>query len=113
MFTIDSLNKIAIIEGDSGVLELNVEDYDLREGDTVYFSVSSKKTTDRSSEEYLFQKRITSFEDGSCIIKINPEDTKGKVGNYYYDVQVNLENGFVDTVISPTIFSIKGGVTNE
>lgn len=113
MFLIDNLNKITIIEGDSGRFDLKVDEYELTEGDTVYFSVSSVKTSDKGRSAYLFQKRITEFEDGVCSISIEPEDTKGKVGNYYYDIQITLANGYVDTVIGPTIFSVKGGITVE
>ena len=113
MFTIDNLNKIAIIEGDSGHFRINVKEYVLTEGDTVYFSVSSEKTLEKGGR-YLFQKVITEFEeDGGCFISIEPEDTKGKVGSYFYDVQITLANGYVDTVIGPTIFTIKGGITHE
>lgn len=107
MFLIDNLNKITIIEGDSGHFELKVNDYELREGDTVYFSVKG------DDSEYLFQKRISEFEDGLCAIKIEPQDTKGKVGAYLYDVQITLASGYVDTVIPPTKFTVKAGITNE
>ena len=108
MFIIDNLNKITIIEGDSGCFDVAVDDYEFVEGDTLYFSVKEK-----DAEEYLFQKEITEFDKNVATLVIEPEDTKGKVGAYMYDVQISLENGYVDTVIPPTKFTVKGGITNE
>ena len=108
MFIIDNLNKITIIEGDSGSFDVAVQDYEFVEGDRLYLSVKGS-----GEEEYLFQKEITEFDGNVATLVINPEDTKGKVGVYMYDIQITLENGYVDTVIPPTKFTVKGGITNE
>ena len=40
-------------------------------------------------------------------LKLEPEDTKGlKFGSYYYDVEVTLSDGRVDTVINNAPFIV-------
>ena len=54
------------------------------------------------------------LEDGSCILILDSEDTqKLDAGTYYYDVQVSLADGRVDTIIGPCKLVINKGVTER
>ena len=109
MFTVSSYdNIIKVIQGDTGILELALEGYELKEGDKVYFTVKK----DYTSGKALIFKEVTKFEDGKAKIILNSDDTNLGAGTYLYDVQCNLADGRVDTVIVPTKFTVLGGVTD-
>ena len=38
-------------------------------------------------------------------------DSNLEPGTYWYDIQLNLADGRVDTVVGPAKFKIRGGVT--
>lgn len=103
----ESTGTITMIAKDTGSLILDLENYNLDEGDTVYFTVN----TELEKEEALIQKRITEFENNVAVISLSKIDTDIPVGKYYYDIQVNTADGRVDTVVGPYSFKIKGGVT--
>ena len=109
MLVIDKNNRITIINGDTGILNLKVSNYALKEGDTVTLTV--KATLDAKP---LISKVIDSFnEDGTCTIVLDPSDTVGlRAGTYIYDIQLNLSDGRVDTIIGPVSFTIIRGVTD-
>ena len=104
-----------MIRGDSEAIKVscrdeNGVDFHFAEGDTVYFTVKRNTNT----EEKILQKIVTEFTDGVALITIFPEDTKElKTGIYYYDIQLNRENGQVKTIIPPSKFTINAEVTYE
>lgn len=107
MFKISN-NKITIIQGDTAFIALKLDDYKLIDGDTVYFTV--KKDFD---SEITMQKIVTTFVDGVASIQLSKEDTKQDAGEYLYDIQCSLNDGRVDTVVPPSKFTIRGGITND
>lgn len=106
---------ISIICGDSGEIKVSCKDENdnfipFVPGDIIYFTV--KKSP--SFTEKVMQKIITEFTEGTASITILPTDTQNlAAGNYYYDVQLNLLNGQVSTIIPPSKFYIESGVTHE
>ena len=107
MFVIDSSNKIKIVQGDTGVINLKLSNYNLSDGDEVKFAVTLKETM-----PLVIEKTITSFEeDGSARITLNGEDTLDlNPGNYLYEIQVKTIDGRIDTVITATKFTIMEGI---
>lgn len=98
---------IKVIAKDSGDFVLTLDNYLLASGDEVVFTVSEEI----GKENYVIQKRVTEFNDGSVIIFIAPKDTDLPLGEYYYDIQINAADGRVDTVVGPAKFKVIGGVT--
>ena len=109
MFTIDEKNKITIVQGDTAVFDLTLENYIFTEGDKVYFTV---KNTVYDTVN-IIQKVVTEFEGNKVRIILTKEDTNINVGMYTYDIQCSFINGLVDTVIIPSIFEVIGGVTSD
>ena len=109
MFTIDKdTNKMTIIRKDTASFDVSLDNYTFTSGDEVIFTVN----TDVELEEPILQKTVTLFnEDGSATVFLTKFDTDIEVGTYKYDVQVNTQDGRVDTVIGPAKFVVKGGVT--
>lgn len=107
MFTVATDNRIEVIKGDTGILELALDNYQLKDGDKVYLTVK----TNYDSERLIF-KEVTEFVDGKAKFVLTSEDTNIKVGTHLYDVQCNLADGRVDTVIKPTKFKVLGGITD-
>ena len=110
MLIIDKTNKITIINGDTGILKLKVSNYTLSAGDSVTLTVKANATDPAPK----LSKTITEFNsDGTCTIVLDPSDTVNlAAGAYVYDVQLNLSDGRVDTIIGPTTFTIIRGVTD-
>lgn len=107
MFTIDADNRIEVIKGDTGILDLALDNYSLKDGDKVYFTVKSGYDSER-----LILKEVTKFVDGKVKFIFTSEDTNLAAGTYLYDVQCNLADGRIDTVIKPNKFKILGGITD-
>lgn len=113
MIKINPLNLDAeMVIGDTGTFTLTPKidgKAFLKSGDTVYFTM--RKLQDKS---ILLQKTITEFENGTCSIVINPEDTINlDADNYIYDLKLIRGDGTVDTLIpnNPYAhFSLKKGV---
>lgn len=107
--------NISMIRGDSESIKVSCKDAQgvdvpLEDGDTLYFTV--KKST--NTEEKILQKIVSEFTDGVALITIFPKDTRElKIGNYYYDIQLNRANGQVKTIIPPSRFIINAEVTYE
>lgn len=99
--------SMTIIKKDTGGFVIELDNYLLDNGDTVYFTVNDAL----EKEEPLIQKVITSFKEHKAVIVLTKEDTDIPVGKYYYDVQVNTADGRVDTVLGPNTFKVIGGVT--
>lgn len=107
MFTVATDNRIEVIRGDTGILELALDNYKLKDGDKVYFTVKENYEGER-----LIFKEVTEFADGKVKFILTSKDTDLKAGMYLYDVQCNLADGRVDTVITPAKFKVLGGVTD-
>ena len=102
----DETKTIKMIAKDTGDLIINLDNYLLASGDTVYFTVNNSL----EKEEALISKVITDFPQNKAIVRLTAEDTDLPVGNYYYDIQINTADGRVDTVLGPAKFKIMGGV---
>lgn len=107
MFTVATDNRIEVIKGDTGILELALDNYQLKAGDKVYFTVKASYDSER-----LIFKEQTEFEDGKVKFILTSKDTDLKIGMYFYDIQCNLADGRVDTVIAPAKFKVLGGITD-
>ena len=107
MLNYDNETKtIKMIAKDTGDLIINLDNYLLASGDTVYFTVNNSL----EKEEALISKVITDFPQNKAIVRLTAEDTDIPIGNYYYDIQINTADGRVDTVLGPAKFKIMGGV---
>ena len=112
MLNIDpKTNKITIINGDTGIIHIQIDNYQLKEGDVLRFTVKRNLS---DNDEEIFKEYVEFEEDGSCILILDSEDTQGLgAGTYYYDVQVSLADGRVDTIIGPAKLIINKGVTER
>ena len=55
-------------------------------------------------DDPIFTKVIP---NDTLLLKIDPEDTKSlEVGDYWYDIEITMSNGFVDTFIPPSRFKV-------
>lgn len=97
---------ISIIAKDSGDFVISFDNYELNQGDTVYFTVNNEL----EKPNPRIQKVVNEFEDNQVIIRLTSNDTNIPVGNYYYDVEVNAADGRVDTIMGPSKFKVLGGV---
>ncbi|KMO86060.1 hypothetical protein AB840_09960 [Megasphaera cerevisiae DSM 20462] len=101
-------NKVYLTRGDSAPLPLDVADkdgnpYTPQSDDVVVLTV--KKTT--ADTAYLTQKHLV---DG--VFSFIPTDTESwDYGDYVYDVQLTMANGYTDTIIQPSLFRIMEEVT--
>lgn len=108
MFTINQDTKtMTIIKKDTASFDIELDNYMFTVGDEVIFTVN----TDVELEEPILQKTVVDFEDGIATVSLTSADTDLDIGTYKYDVQVNTQDGRVDTVIGPAKFVVKGGVT--
>ena len=108
MFTIDNeTNKITIIKKDTALFALELDNHVLSEGDQVIFTIAATK----QAEQPLVQKVIETFTQGMAVISLTSEDTNLEKGTYYYDIQVNIADGRIDTVVGPAKVKIIEGVT--
>lgn len=99
-------NAITMVAKDTGDFVVNINNYLLAEGDTVYFTVN----TAVEKENPLISKEVKEFVDNKAIVRLTTQDTNLAVGTYLYDIQVNTADGRVDTVLGPAKFKITGGV---
>lgn len=104
-------NIISVTKGDSLWTQLSLADSDGNEyvpdpGDVIIFSL--KGSTD-DSETPILQKHIS---PETLELRLDPEDTDIEIGDYWYDIEVTLTNGFRDTVVGPCKFKITHQVTN-
>lgn len=72
-----------------------------QEGDSVRFAIKH----DYDDESPIFIKDIPT---DTCLLHIEPEDTKGlpQPSSYVYDIQLTYANGDVDTFISKAKFKL-------
>lgn len=101
-------NVITMTRGDTAVLRLDITDdkgnpYKLTDSDVVLLTLK-RSVLDKS---VIFQKSMV---DGKIIIQ--PQDTASlEYGQYFYDVELTKEDGFVATVIPPHRFIVAEEVT--
>lgn len=102
-------NEIFLTRGDTvriGINNFNPsgEPYELREGDTLRFAL--KRRIADADEDVIIEKDLTGSE-----LLLRPEETEAlPFGKYIYDIELEFENGDVDTVIPPTPFYIESEV---
>lgn len=109
--------NIKITRGDSAYIKLEIkiknrDDYVLTENDRVFFTLKK----DLLKKEYIFQKELSAnnYDDDSLYIYIEPKDTYNlDFGNYFYDVQLNVDNKDVYTIIPTSIFEVLPEVTSH
>lgn len=105
MFKVKPDYNIYITRGDTGVINFDLENYDLGENDSVVLTVKQNVNTDA----IIMQKELD-HETKQFIIE--PDDTKTlRYGVYVYDIQLTTEIGEVHTVIKPHDFTIESEVT--
>ena len=101
-------NNIYMTRGDSAVFHLGISDPDgidftVPDGTDIRFTV--KSSTDTTA--IILQKSVI---DGN--ITINPSDTSTlDYGDYVYDVQMVLPDGYTSTIIPPSLFRLMQEVT--
>lgn len=109
MFQINKNNNNRIIQGDTAMLDLYFDNYDLQKLDRVYLTIKRQL----SDSKFAAPKVINTYESGGCKIQITSSDTNLPCGEYAYDIQCNLTDRKIDTVIGPCYFYILGGITND
>jgi len=110
MFNIDrrKYNKIMLTRGDSAsilveVYDLDGKQYEIQADDVITMSVKKP-----GSDFIAIEKTATP----EHYIIFNPEDTAYlSVGLYQYDVQLEMANGNVYTIVPPAIFDLTDEVT--
>lgn len=100
MEKIDNIKKeIYLTRGDSMTLKFSAkneegEEYEMQEGDILKFAVKNS---------YDDENPLIVIESNDCYIDILPEHTENMdVKKYVFDVQLNLANGNVKTIIGRT-----------
>lgn len=109
MFNIDSnTNKMTIIKKDTASFDVALDNYKLAAGDKVTFTVVD------SDYNVKIQKIVTDFSsEGAATIFLSTADTALDASSYIYDIQVDTQDGRVDTVVGPAKFIVKNGVTDN
>ena len=104
MLAIDVNNKIRMVRGDTACIEFALDNHTLVEGDKVKFTVKQSY----AQEEPSIIKEITTFtENGTALIVLKEEDTKGlEAGDYLYELEVRLADGTIDTIITAVQFKL-------
>ena len=108
MYSVDG-TKITLTRGDTfaATLELTQagEPYTPVEGDSIKFGIKKALNISRTAyinPEPLLEKAIPITD---MTLRLAPRDTEPlPFGSYYYDVEVTLANGAVDTVINNAPF---------
>lgn len=98
-------NVVSVVQGDSLWTTLTLVDgegnpYVPDPSDKIRFAL--KLTTD--PEEVPLVTKDIPYD--TLELKLDPQDTDFPVGDYVYDIEMELSNGFVDTVVGPCRFKI-------
>lgn len=103
----EETGTITIIAKDTGDFLVNLDNYLLDTGDSVFFTVNNEL----EKRNPKIQKEIVSFtEDHKALVHLTTIDTNIPVGDYFWDVEIDTADGRVDTVLGPSKFKVKGGV---
>ena len=97
-------NAIKIVAGDTARIRLELNNYNLDNGDSVKFTAYDVQTS-----QTVITVTITEFDYGDALISLSSADTDIAAGTYLYDIQVTLANGDIDTVIIGPLTIIRGG----
>lgn len=110
MLIIDG-STIRLTRGDSAAIQCRVytpdgDDYTLEPGDVMIFTLR-KHAKGASDDGYLLRKTFVGGE-----INLEPADTaRLAYGQYFYDIELRLTNGSVNTVVPFSAFIIEKEVT--
>ena len=102
-------NEINITRGDTALIDFTLDNHEFVDGDVVYFSVKRSP----KDNNYIINKEITNFDGNKAIISLDSNDTRISKGRYWYDIQCNLVDGRVDTVVNKERFIILEDVNDE
>jgi hypothetical protein len=102
-------NEINITRGDTALIDFILDNHEFVAGDVVYFSVKRSP----KDNNYIINKEITNFDGNKAIISLDSNDTRIPKGKYWYDIQCNLVDGRVDTVVNKERFIILEDVNDE
>ena len=102
-------NEINITRGDTALIDFTLDNHEFVAGDVVYFSVKRSP----KDNNYIINKEITNFDGNKAIISLDSNDTRISKGKYWYDIQCNLVDGRVDTVVNKERFIILEDVNDE
>ena len=111
MLIVNKNNSIELTRGDTARLTIGVTDdydqpYEMREGDTLIFTVR----TSSDAKEPAIEKEMK----GTNLLHLKPEDTASLVyAKYVYDVELHTAEGDVYTVIEKTDFKLREEVTRR
>ena len=100
-------NVIGLVRGDSMWVNITLYDPDGNQyfpdpQDQVRFAL--KRSPQDPDEEVLLIKEI---DPTTMELHINPEDTEPfEFGEYWYDIEITMTNGFRDTFIGPAKFKL-------
>lgn len=103
MFKIDEDKNIYTIKGDTSHFRMEIAPYEMREGDTLTFTVRKR---------YGSPVLITENADENGWFHISHEDYDNVApGNYIYDIQLTTAEGEVYTVIGPAHYTVDIEIT--
>ena len=102
-------NEINITRGDTAIIDFTLDNHEFVAGDVVYFSVKRSP----KDNNYIINKEITNFDGNKAIISLDSNDTRISKGKYWYDIQCNLVDGRVDTVVNKERFIILEDANGE
>lgn len=113
MFKITN-KEIYLTRGDNARMHVSATDkitgdsYVPQDGDTVSFSLKKKV---KDEEPLIFIEQTDHTETGWYITFMPEHTNKLSFGDYLYDIQLITANGWVDTIIEPTKFTVAEEVT--
>ena len=107
MIKIDKFNNIEIIRGDTAIIDLELENHKIVNGDTVHFSIKHNKY----DSEAILNKQFEKINNNTLKLFLTKEDTKLEPGTYDYDIECRLDCELIDTIFLGK-FKVIGDVTN-
>lgn len=111
-------NNISITRGDSAIIALEITDaagdpYIIKDNDRLTMTVKKYINDELPVIVKTLDDGIVRGDD-AVEIHIDPQDTSGlRYGNYVYDVELVMADGYTDTVIPPSQLTITGEVTTH
>lgn len=102
MLEINGTN-IRFVAGDTARIKFYLTNYDLATGDKVIFTARKKL-----GEAVSITALVTTFTNGKATIELTSILTDVDAGTYVYDIQVELANGDIDTVIIGQLTVVSG-----